>query len=200
MSSDLVKYLAITDLETTGLDLDADPVVEVATILVDMELNEVGRFERVIRLTDYGLSQIRRNEFVLKMHEKSGLLSDALLSENKMADVQTDWKRFLYMSVENADDQIAVAGSGVGHFDFERIKRYFPEVAKQLVYYPYDIGDFRRMTTWWNGGESVIPPIEESFVEGVKAHRAMADAQAHYEEFKAYRAWFDKLPKVDVTL
>lgn len=194
-----VKYLAITDIETTGLDLVNDAVLEVATILVDMDLNEISRFEAVIRANDYALERLRANEYVLRMHQKSGLLADAMLSTNERQAVKDDWERFLYTRVDSLSDKIALAGSGVGHFDMQWIQRYFPEVAKRFVYFPYDIGDFRRITTWWNDDKSVIPPVEESFVDGVKVHRAMADAQAHYEEFKRYRQWFNG-PSVDVSL
>lgn len=196
---DDVKYLAITDIETTGLDVDNDVVLEVATILVDMDLNEISRFQAVLRASDEALGRLRLNEYVLRMHQKSGLLADAMLSDQSLSEVESEWERFLYTKTVMLDSKIALAGSGVGHFDMQWIRKHFPDVSHRFVYYPYDIGDFRRITTWWNGGQSVIPPVEESFVDGIKVHRAMADAQAHYEEFKRYRQWFNR-PSMNTVL
>lgn len=189
MSHKDVSVLAITDLETTGLDLSHDYVLEVATILVTMDLVEIARFERVIEISDAGMQRMRLNELVVRMHSKSGLLGEVLLTDNTIESVEADWMTFLFNAVPEST-KIAVAGSGVGHFDLGWIQQEFPRVHERVVYFPYDIGDFRRITDMFNHGKSVIPPVEESFVDGIKVHRAMADAQAHYEEFMAYRDWF----------
>lgn len=43
-------FLAFIDTETGGLVPGRDPVIEVATILTDLELNELGRFDAKIQL------------------------------------------------------------------------------------------------------------------------------------------------------
>ncbi len=43
-------YLAFLDTETGGLVPGKDPVIEVATILTDLDLKEIGRFEAKIQL------------------------------------------------------------------------------------------------------------------------------------------------------
>lgn len=44
------KYFAFMDTETGGLEPGKSPVIEVATILTDLELNEIARFEAKIKL------------------------------------------------------------------------------------------------------------------------------------------------------
>lgn len=44
------RYLAFVDTETGGLEPGKSPIVEIATILTDLKLNEIARFEAKIKL------------------------------------------------------------------------------------------------------------------------------------------------------
>ena len=63
--------LAFLDLETSGLDVDHDDVLEVACLIIDDSLtSEVARYQAVVR-TDREFYELP--EVVRDMHTKSGL-------------------------------------------------------------------------------------------------------------------------------
>jgi len=63
------------DCEMTGLDLQADALVEVAAVVTDSELNVLGEgVDVVIRPEPAALEQM--NDFVRDMHTTSGLLDE----------------------------------------------------------------------------------------------------------------------------
>ena len=71
------KYLLWVDLESTGLSTREDAIIEVAAVLTDADLNELGRYESLVRLDEAGWERLMANDFVRTMHEGNGLL-DAL--------------------------------------------------------------------------------------------------------------------------
>lgn len=59
----------------TGLDLSIDELVEIAVVITDFELQPVDPgFQIVIRPSAASLENM--NDFVTKMHEKSGLIDE----------------------------------------------------------------------------------------------------------------------------
>ena len=70
MSADRIVWI---DCEMTGLDLQADALVEVACLVTDSELNVLGEgVDVVVRPPAEALAQM--GEFVTAMHTESGLL------------------------------------------------------------------------------------------------------------------------------
>ena len=63
------------DCEMTGLSLTDDALIEVAALVTDFELNQLGDgVDIVIRPSDAALAQM--DDFVRTMHTKSGLLDE----------------------------------------------------------------------------------------------------------------------------
>lgn len=73
-------HFAMLDTETTGLDPENDYLLEIAWVVLDQNLQQIGP-ERTF-LVDHGngwgevYSQLKSNEVVRNMHEHSGLLSE----------------------------------------------------------------------------------------------------------------------------
>ena len=52
------KYLLWVDLESTGLSTREDAIIEVAAVLTDADLNELGRYETLVRQDGVGWERL----------------------------------------------------------------------------------------------------------------------------------------------
>jgi oligoribonuclease (3'-5' exoribonuclease) len=188
------KHMCWVDLETTGLDKDTE-ILEIGVIITDMELTALAEYEAALELTGTAIHQLKANDFVMKMHLESGLLKLCKYSTKRAADVQFEIIDKL-IAAGASPQEVMIAGSGVAMFDFDIIKNQMPDLAEWLVYFPIDVGISRRIAHIATGGRNVFPKVEASFKEGVKAHRAMGDIEAHLEEARGQFAVLRSLPTV----
>lgn len=196
MPSKYPQRLFWVDVETDGLpdgnDFGVVNVLEVAVIVTDFALNPEAGYEEVIKLTRAGADRIMKNDYVKKMHADSGLLqASARESEFTLAEVEKNIIEVLKETTLDKGD-FMIAGSGVAAFDFPLIKQKMPELASWLAYFPMDIGVLRR-TVKVLAGKDLVAPVKESFEDGIKAHRALADVQAHIKEAESFRDFFRSL-------
>ena len=128
------------DLETTGLDCDRDRVLEVAAILTDAELVVLDEYTTVIDQSD--LSARSLSDTVRQMHEKSGLLAEALVPSRDAVPLHKAdsyvWSMGAPWKQVEPDTKVILAGSSV-HFDRGFIDRHLPRTAEQLHYRHLDV-------------------------------------------------------------
>lgn len=184
MSKD-TKSLAWIDLETSGTNQQRDKILEVACITTDSDLNEIDRVEMVVggRLR---VDSLRRTseEVVQKMHDDNGLWDELVRSTLTLDAADEQLRKFL------GAQQWALAGSGVAHFDSRFIRAQMPRTATRLTYWTIDVGVIRRFLRNIVGVnlDSLTP-----FDADLKAHRAMADIEAHLTEARIYRDFLGTL-------
>lgn len=190
--------LGITDIETTGLDLEGDFILEVAIILTDLDFNVLSEFHMVIDLANSSPAwkRLADNKVTSEMHAKSGLTT-VLKGKKYAGDRATlaEVERFAVTWLKAngvGKGTIGFAGSGIARFDMSLMAVQMPELFEYFHYRPYDITVYRNLTKFFLGDYG-IDPVEASFKDGTKAHRALADAWAHLEEFKAYKHWIRRL-------
>jgi oligoribonuclease (3'-5' exoribonuclease) len=174
------------DVETPGLMKDAE-ILEIGVILTDTQLNELGRYDAAIALTARGMDQLRSDDYARNMHLESGLLKDCKYSSVTAREAEVAIVDMLI--AKGAEMQkVIMAGSGVARFDYDIIAQQMPMLAEWLVYFAVDVGMSRREAHLATGGlgNKIFPEVEASFREGVKAHRALADAEAHLEEGRGH--------------
>lgn len=193
MPSKYPQRLFWCDFETDGLpdgnDFGVVNVLEAAVIVTDFALNPEAGYEEVIKMTRAGADRIMKNDYVKRMHSESGLLqASARESEFTLAEVEQNIIEVLKETTLDKGD-FMIAGSGVAAFDFPLIKQKMPELASWLAYFPMDIGVLRR-TVKVLAGKDLVAPVKESFEDGIKAHRALADVQAHIKEAESFRDYF----------
>lgn len=181
------KYLLWMDLESTGLSTTEDAIIEVAAVLTDTDLNELGRYESLVRLDEAGWERLMANDFVRTMHEGNGLLA-ALRDPATAASLPSvgDVEQTLLELVATTGDpksSVLLAGSGVGHFDHPLLKNLMPTLAARLGYATIDIGVMRRSYLMWTGDNLVTANDD-------KTHRSMDDIQCHLAEARAFRELF----------
>lgn len=181
-------YYLWADVESTGINLEQDEIIEIALILTRADtLAEVGRYHSLVQPTEAGLLRLVQTPAVIRMHTKNGLLLE-LIEQDAAArrdiaavDMEiSDWLE-LNTEVNIADgDVVHLAGSGVSEFDRPLIRRLMPDLNDLLHYRSIDVGTPRRMVQAWLGRE--LTPDNER-----KPHRAALDVLGHLREGLAVR-------------
>lgn len=171
--------LVVVDLETTGLDLDRNAVLEFGAVLLDAQLSPVAEFTRTV----YPSAAIQWEPEAKKMHDANGLSAAALQSPLSLSDLDVlawDWLDWQRHEEGNPEETFVLAGSGVSHFDHPWLKRYLPRFESLLAYWSIDIGHLRRFATRVVGMEDPVPAAAK------KPHRALEDAYLHVEELQGW--------------
>lgn len=179
------KYLLWLDLETTGGNEQADPVLEVGLVVTAAEWP----FEAVLMSTDNGLGRSwvvrqmpgwrqRMEDVVREMHDANGLAAEVDEAEKTIFEVDVEAHAFVQARC-GEESKVTMAGSGVGHFDYRFVRRQLPTLASRLDYGVMDVGVIRRFLRMIDRADLVRPEEE-------KAHRALPDALDHLEEFRRY--------------
>lgn len=190
-----------TDIETNGLELDRHRILEVAMVLTDENLNELGAIERVIIPYKYGMYDVGSSlraylqtlhdaavPFVQEMHTKNGLW-DALYDKGEHQEhAATGFQAWLSTLIEEHVQEDGtkrkplMAGASV-HFDRKFMDKEFPELMDLCHYRMFDVSSLKRMCEWWIPGDKTPydhltdNPIVAAAAVGVTQgqHRAMSD-------------------------
>lgn len=179
-------FLLWTDLETTGVDEEVDAIIEIACILTDLDLSEIGQFHHVVypdgEEGERALGRLVRTPAVWNMHFQNGLLREITarkgLPPGTVAGKVIDWLKDLGVRPH----KVLLAGSGVSHFDRRFIKWHMLRLHQYLAHPMIDIGITRRQMQM-AGVE--VPPFNEG-----KDHRAMVDIRCHLMEARWMRQFF----------
>lgn len=195
------RALLWLDTETTGLDYGCshcdtgDLILEVAWILTDLDLNVIHRGHVLAATFENALVALASQPEVFAMHTRNGLL-DALRNQDPTPFTERDGlpievdsylantlKTLSYRGRPLAQHEIALAGSGVGHFDSPFMQRWMPLTRDHLHPSPLDIGTIRRAARMWAPGW--IPDSNDS-----KPHRASDDVAIHLSDAQIIRERF----------
>ena len=160
------------DLEMTGLDPVKDKILEVAAIATDMELNEIARFEAVVKVPE----TLMKERMVGEFWDKNSESRDSLIKQNEngkpVAEVEKELLEFLdeFFSAE-----IYLAGNSI-HQDRKFIEREMPELNKRLHYRMLDV------SAWKIYFENAL---NKKFIKP-ENHRALSDIEGSIGELKWY--------------
>ncbi len=160
------------DLEMTGLDPKKDKILEVAAVATDMELNEIARYESVIKVdTDF-----MKKRMVGEFWKKNQTSRDALIKQNETGKpielVERELNNFLD---KNFGAEIYLAGNSI-HQDRKFLENEMPELNKRLHYRMLDV------SAWKIYFENAL---NRKFIKP-ENHRALDDINGSIEEFKWY--------------
>ncbi len=182
--------LAFLNLETTGLDVLNDDVLEVACVVItDDFLTEVARYHAVVMACReiYALPEVVRD-----MHVKSGLWDEANGPGAKpLLVVDRELAVFLREhAVKISDDRSSIerpqlAGNGI-HFDRGFLRRCLRRAEAELHHRQLDVTSvnelFRRS----------CPAIYDARPRSPQsAHRATADVEESLSVARHYAAWLE---------
>lgn len=203
--SDYTGPVLFADLETTGTDPHAlrASILEAGFVLTDgtPELNVIAEANLVIRPLgdrhDHETLWAEMPPVVRDMHTANGLWTEATDPDAdawNATDADLAIARWLESYI--GDFQVALAGSGVGHFDLQWIRRHLPRVASDLTYWVFDVGVIRRSLAL-AGRRDLVDLATD--VEA-KTHRALADAHLHVAEARRYLTLFRSIPMASIPL
>nr|WP_289233013.1 oligoribonuclease [Barrientosiimonas endolithica] len=165
------------DCEMTGLDLERDATIEVAALVTDFELNQLGDgVDVVIKPPAEALEQM--GDFVRDMHTRSGLL-DQLDGGVTLEEAQAQVLAYVREFVPEAG-KAPLGGSTVGT-DRNFLARDMPELEGYLHYRVVDVSSIKELSRRW------YPRVYFSAPEKVGGHRALADIRESIAELRYYR-------------
>lgn len=165
------------DCEMTGLSLDADALVEVAALVTDFELNQLGDgVDVVIRPPEAALAQM--GDFVREMHTGSGLL-DALASGTTLEDAQAQVMAYVTQWVPEPR-KAPLGGNTVGT-DRGFLARDMPGLEQHLHYRVIDVSSIKELARRWYPRAFFAAPTKSG------GHRALADIRESIAELRYYR-------------
>lgn len=174
--------LLVIDVETTGLDVQNDFLLEVAVLVLDEDLQTVASYRSLVtEAASYDALLLQLNPVTRVMHAENGLLADlkdeyAVESRRTApADVEMALARFL-METGGDPGKMVMVGYSV-QFDQAIVRRALPLLDWLCSYQLIDVGAVRRVLNL--AGHK----LKKRESEGA-AHRALSDAHAAAEELR----------------
>ncbi|MCK5728013.1 MAG: oligoribonuclease [Methylococcales bacterium] len=171
------------DLEMTGLDVDNDQIIEIATIVTDKHLNILDRGPILaIHQPDKILNAM--DDWNKTHHGHSGLIDRVKASTIAASEAEAETLRFLKPWV--GAKKSPMCGNSICQ-DRRFLHRLMPKLEQYFHYRNLDVSTLKELALRW------APEVKNSFVkEGL--HTAAGDVIESIDELKHYREHFMKLP------
>lgn len=165
------------DCEMTGLSLEADALIEVAALVTDFELNQLGDGVDVV-ITPPAEALVQMDDFVRTMHTTSGLL-DELAGGTTMEDAQEQVLSYIREWVPEPR-KAPLGGNTVGT-DRNFLARDMAELEAHLHYRIIDVSSIKELSRRWYPRAYFGSPKKSG------GHRALADIRESIAELRYYR-------------
>ena len=164
------------DMEMTGLQPDADRVIEIATLVTDPQLNVLATGPvLVIHQPDEVLNAM--DSWNKSTHAKSGLIERVRASRLNEAGAERDALAFLAAHVPASSSPMC--GNSICQ-DRRFLARWLPRLEAYFHYRNLDVSTLKELVKRWK------PELLKGFSKEGK-HEALADILESIEELKFYR-------------
>jgi len=166
------------DLEMTGLDVERHRIVELAVIVTDARLEVLADgLDLVVHQPPEILAEM--DDFVRKMHTKSGLLGEIERSPLSLEAAGKQAVEYITGFVPEADTA-PMCGNSIG-VDRRFLDRYLPELDRYLHYRSIDVSSIKELCRRW------YPAVYKKRPSKAEAHRALDDIRESIAELRYYR-------------
>jgi oligoribonuclease len=177
--AEMSDRLVWIDLEMTGLDTVRHTIVEIAVLITDSELELVDDgIDLVVHASPEELAEM--DDFVRKMHTKSGLLPAIEASTLTLEDAGKAVLAYLAEQLPGPGTA-PLCGNSIG-VDRRFLDRYLPEVDQYIHYRSVDVSSFKELCRRW------YPAVYKQRPDKAETHRALDDIRESIEELRFYRA------------
>ncbi|MFB2539639.1 MULTISPECIES: oligoribonuclease [unclassified Acinetobacter] len=171
------------DLEMTGLDTDNDKIIEIATIVTDVNLNILAEGPVLaIHQPDTVLNAM--DEWNTRQHGQSGLVERVRRSQLSVQDAEQQTLQFLKKWVDAKASPMC--GNSICQ-DRRFMHRLMPELEQFFHYRNLDVSSIKELAKRWR------PEIMQDLKKGA-SHLAMDDIRDSIRELKYYREYFFRMP------
>lgn len=164
------------DLEMTGLDPEADTIIEIATVITNQQLEIVAEGPSLaIHVSDEILSNM--NKWCRKTHKKSGLTERVRQSNISLQEAERLTLEFVQTyTFENTSP---LCGNSIWQ-DRRFLYKYMPNLEAHFHYRLLDVSTLKILSSHW------YPDVYNGISKDSK-HLALDDAKESIEELKYYR-------------
>lgn len=161
----------------TGLSLEHDALIEVAALVTDFDLNQLGEgVDLVIKPPQAALEQM--GEFVTRMHTDSGLIDEL---ENGISLSEANERVLAYVREWVPEPRRAPLGGNTVATDRGFLARDLPELDAWLHYRIIDVSSIKELSRRWYPRAYINAPEKNG------GHRALADIRESIAELRYYR-------------
>lgn len=170
------------DLEMTGLNVQKDKIIEIATIVTDQDLNIIAKGPDLVINQSQQLLQ-SMDEWNTTHHTKSGLFAEVIQSTISEPEAELRTLDFLNKYVEPGFSPMC--GNSI-YQDRRFLNNYMPKLEAFFHYRNLDVTSLKMLAKSW------APELYEQLTKDSK-HRAMDDVLASILELKFYKDNFLKV-------
>jgi len=174
--SDASRNLIWIDLEMTGLDTNNDQIIEIATIVTDENLNELGEGP-ALAIGQPPAVMDAMDEWNTRQHGASGLTERVLASEVTLAEAERLTIEFLAEHV--APGESPMCGNSICQ-DRRFLARQMPGLEAYFHYRNLDVSTLKILAQRW------APDVAAGFAKE-SSHRALDDIRDSIAELAHYR-------------
>jgi len=163
------------DLEMTGLDCQADRIIEIATIVTDSQLNILAEGPMLaIHQPDAALAAM--DDWNRKQHGASGLV--ARVQASAINEQQAEWQTLEFLRRYVPKGESPMCGNSICQ-DRRFLARCMPELEAYFHYRNLDVSTLKELARRWY-------PDLNSFGK-TSTHLALQDIRDSIEELRFYR-------------
>ena len=167
------------DLEMSGLDVDKDVILEIATVVTDADLNVVAEGPALaIHHDDAVLDGM--DEWNTKHHGESGLVER--VRKSPVSTTEAEAVTLAFVGRHCAPQQSPLCGNSIWQ-DRRFLARHMPTLEAHFHYRIVDVSTVKELARRWR------PSLVEGF-EKKNAHRALEDIHESIAELAHYRYMF----------
>ena len=167
------------DMEMTGLNPDADRIIEVALVVTDSQLNTIAEGPvLVVHQSNEVLDGM--DKWNKSTHSRSGLIDKVKSSQLNEAEVEAQMIEFLKLHIPSGVSPMC--GNSICQ-DRRFMVRTMPQLEAYFHYRNLDVSTFKELVKRWK------PEIAAGLTKESK-HEALADIYDSINELKYYRQHF----------